>query len=135
MADREESFTGGCFCGRVRYAVTAVPKWIAYCHCESCRRQTASPVAPFICVERQRLDFTEQLPETYESSAGVTRSFCGRCGTPIAYETERRPGEIDLHLGSLDDPSRFPPSFHVFFGERLAWFDTNDDLPRHERGS
>jgi len=69
-------------------------------------------------------------PSSFESSAGVTRSFCGRCGTPIAYQTVKRPNEIDIYLNVFDEPESFSPEVHVFYSERIPWFDTRDDLPR-----
>ena len=134
MGEAGGAFTGGCFCGKVRYAVTGAPDWVAYCHCESCRRQVAAPVAPYLGVKRSQVAFSGGAPKTHRSSPGVTRSFCGDCGTPIAYESERRPDDIDLHLGTLDQPERFAPTAHVFAAERLPWFDTRDELPRHAAG-
>ena len=66
---------------------------------------------------------------TYASSPGVTRSHCARCGTPIAYETAKRPDEIDLYLGAFAEPEAFAPQRHAFFEEHLRWFDTRDELP------
>ena len=66
----------------------------------------------------------------YESSPGVTRSHCARCGTPIGYETVRRPAEIDLYVNAFDHPEAFVPQAHVHFAEHLPWFDTRDELPR-----
>jgi hypothetical protein len=72
----------------------------------------------------------EGTRSTYESSAGVTRSHCATCGTPIAYETARRPGEIDFYLNAFAEPGQFEPQLHVHFAEHLPWFDTRDDKPR-----
>lgn len=68
----------------------------------------------------------------YNSSLGVRRGFCSKCGTPISYEADRYPGEIHLYISALDNPDDFKPEQHVHFDEKIAWFDTNDDLPRKE---
>lgn len=60
----------------------------------------------------------------------MVRSHCAVCGTPISYETARRPGEIDLYLNAFDEPQLFSPGGHAFFEEHIPWFDTRDDLPR-----
>ena len=39
-------------------------------------------------------------------------------------------GEIDLYLNAFDEPERFEPQAHVYFADRLPWFDTRDRLPR-----
>ena len=135
MTDTPDSFTGGCLCGAVRYEVKGAPSWIAYCHCESCRRHTGAPVSPFVGATRTQLSYSGEVPLGYTSSPGVTRSACPHCGTPIAYETERRPEDVDLYLGTLDEPERFVPTFHVHCAEQLPWLHIDDDLPRHARSS
>ncbi len=123
--------TGRCLCGHIRYRFEGEPSWVAHCHCESCRRQTSSAVATFVGVRRDRVVFTSGAPAVYQSSPGVDRSFCPRCGAPIAYENEAAfPGETHLYIGTLDHPERFAPASHVFTDEQLSWFEVVDDLPR-----
>jgi hypothetical protein len=122
---------GRCLCGEVAYEFDGAENWRAYCHCESCRRNTSSPVTAFFGVPRSAFRFTGSAPAVYASSPGVRRLFCGRCGSPMAYETDRRPDEIDLYAVSLEDPERYRPEAHVHVAERLSWFDVRDDLPRH----
>jgi hypothetical protein len=125
---------GRCLCGDVTYEYDGAANWRAYCHCESCRRNTSSPVAAFFGVSRGAFRFTGKPPAVYHSSPGVRRLFCGRCGSPMAYETDRRPGEIDLYAASLNDPEAYRPEAHTHAAERLSWFDVRDELPRHPRG-
>lgn len=120
---------GHCLCGAIRLEARGKPRWVAYCHCASCRRHTGSPVTCFVNYRTRDVTFGAE-PAVFESSAGVGRRFCKRCGTPIAYETDRRPGEIDIYLNVLDEPERFVPEAHAFHSEHLPWFDTRDDLPR-----
>lgn len=71
-----------------------------------CRKFTASLVAQFIAVARPNLapslrdapDFAE-----YESSRGVFRGFCRRCGSGLSYRCERFPEVVDVFIGSLDE--------------------------------
>jgi hypothetical protein len=39
---------GGCLCGALRYEFTSPAKWVGYCHCQSCRRNTGAPMAAFV---------------------------------------------------------------------------------------
>ena len=122
---------GRCLCGEVTYEFDGTENWRAYCHCESCRRNTSSPVTAFFGVPRSAFRFTGGAPAAYASSPGVRRLFCGRCGSPMAYESDRWPDEIHLYAASLDDPEAYRPQAHVHIAERLSWFDVRDDLPRH----
>jgi hypothetical protein len=120
---------GCCLCGQLGFEARGEARWVSYCHCASCRRHAASPVTCFVNFARDAVVFRGERA-TFASSPGVTRSHCARCGTPIAYETAKRPREIDLYLGAFDAPEAFEPQGHAFFEEHLPWFDTKDELPR-----
>lgn len=124
-------FSGRCLCGAVRYRVEAAPLWMGHCHCESCRRATSSGFASFIGVARGAIVWTGAAPTVFASSPGVTRSFCGTCGSPIAFESALWPEETHLYAGTLDEPERFAPQFHVHSEEAVAWSIRDDGLPRH----
>jgi len=123
---------GGCLCGSVRYTIKGELIWSGYCHCESCRRHTSSPVASFIDVHEKDMMFHGENLTTYNSSENVERAFCNVCGTPISYLTKERPGEIQLYTATLDFPENVQPSEHVHCSEKLPWFSIDDDLPRHD---
>ena len=57
----------------------------------------------------------------FESSPGVRRGFCGRCGSTLTYEGDRWPGEVHLHVGAFDDPETLAPTGHAFADERVPW--------------
>lgn len=121
---------GGCLCGAVRWACTAPPLWQRFCHCSSCRRNCAAPVAAFLGLPRAAFRWTGAAPQTYASSPGVSRGFCGRCGTPVCYQTAGLPGEIHVYAAALDDPLAYRPEGHDFWSEHLPWLALADDLPR-----
>ena len=127
--------TGHCLCRAIAFSVSGAPSDVVYCHCESCRRATSSPTTTFLITRKADFRYTQGAPLLYESSPGVRRSFCGACGSPLAYETDRRPDDIDLYVCSLDDPSALAPQAHVHAAEQLPWFETLDNLPRHGEAS
>ena len=86
--------------------------------------------APFATFRKDAVRWSGDERARYRSSPPVRRSFCGRCGSALAYENDGSPEEIDLYLGVFDDPGRFPIRMHVHYGERVAWFDTVDHTPR-----
>lgn len=126
-----EGGTGRCLCGAVRYRFEGAPNWQAHCHCESCRRATSSPITSFFAVDHDRVTWSGTPPQRYESSPGVFRSFCPRCGSPLTYQSSTRTHEIDIYALTLDDPSAFTADLHVLWDERLPWLHIADDLPKH----
>ena len=43
----EETYEGTCFCGSVALEVSGTPVAQGFCHCESCRTWSASPINGF----------------------------------------------------------------------------------------
>ena len=93
MDETTGTHQGGCLCGALRYETTGKPLWVAYCHCHSCRRSTGAPVTTFVGYNKTSFRYTTGKPEGYNSSPGITRSFCTRCGTPCPGRFEARPGD------------------------------------------
>ena len=131
----EPQHSGHCLCGGVEFEISDEPLWVAYCHCASCRRHTASAVALFAGFDERSVRFTRDEPKVYESSSGVWRSFCKACGSPISYRSTRFPGEVHFYVGVMNYPERYRPTAHVYFGEHIPWFDTKDELVRYEATS
>lgn len=123
-------YTGRCLCGAVRYVCDAPPLWQAHCHCESCRRATASPFTSYFGVADGFWRWNAAAPATYASSPGVWRDFCATCGTQMAFRANRYPGEIHLFAATMDDPTTYAPTVHVHAGERLPWVHLADGLPQ-----
>ena len=125
-----QPIAGGCRCGAVRYALLAVPTHRTLCHCSDCRRANAAPVVAWCSVLPAAFRFTQGEPTQFRASPQVTRTFCGRCGTPLTYRHEAL-GEIDVTICSLDDPEAVPPEDHTFARSALRWAPVEDGLPRH----
>ena len=130
----EHKVTGRCLCGDIRYEYRGAPVKILHCHCESCRRHTSSPITTAVCVTRDSLRYTRGKLTAFASSPGVTRTHCGRCGAPMPYESDRNPNQVDLYIGTLDDPTAAVPTYHAHVAEQLPWFETADSLPRYAGG-
>ncbi|WP_068112854.1 GFA family protein [Tropicimonas marinistellae] len=125
---------GHCLCGNVRWETDGARLWSGYCHCESCRRNCAAPVAAFFGVEDGHWRWVGIAPARYTSTPDVTRYFCANCGTPVAYASKRFPGETHFYAAGLDTPAAFEPEFHVHYAEHVPWMIVADDLPRYPHG-
>ena len=124
---------GGCACGAVRYAVDGKPTGSGICHCVSCRRTASAPRLAFVGVPSIGFRFTRGIPVDYRSSPGVTRTFCGTCGSPLTYRRDDAPTRLDVFTVSLDQPNAVPPTFHVWVSEALEWDELAGELPTYPR--
>ena len=122
--------TGRCLCGAVRFRFSGEVLASGHCHCESCRRATSSPVTTFFTVAKQGIAFSGDDYRFYASSPSVRRGFCGRCGSPLSYENEQRPEEMDIYVASLDPGGDFDIKEHWHWAERVSWLHCDDDLPK-----
>ena len=113
--------TGGCSCGVIRYAISGPPDQILVCHCPDCRRAVGAQSVAWIFLSIENFSVTQGTLTAYNSSRGVTRSFCGKCGTTISWVGDKQPGRIDVTIGSLDNPDQFVPTRAVYKTHKLAW--------------
>jgi hypothetical protein len=122
---------GGCLCKALRYRVVGTPVDAGYCHCSLCRRSAGAPVLAWGTFPASAFAFTRGTPTAYHSSRRAVREFCARCGTQLTFRKIGRATLVDVNLGSLDDPEAIAPQYHIWTANRLRWFDTRDQLPRH----
>jgi hypothetical protein len=127
----DSTLTGQCLCGAVRYRCGPLLYPATLCHCESCRRASGAHAVGWLTVDRADLEFSAGEPREIESSPGVFRAFCGRCGSPLTYRTATRPTEIDVTLGTLDEPGRAPPADHIWMADAPPWDRPGDGLPQY----
>jgi hypothetical protein len=131
----ERKFEGGCACGAVRYRLESAPFDAGWCHCRTCQLNSGAPAMVFASVPAGHLVWTRGADKvkSFASSSFGHRSFCGECGTPFLMQVDHQPETVDFSVATLDDPDAVAPGFHIFHASRIAWFDTADDLPRHEK--
>jgi hypothetical protein len=122
--------TGGCQCGKVRYRTQVDPSAAYLCHCRMCQRATGGVSIAFVGVKWADTSWDGE-PDWYQSSPIARRPFCAGCGTPLGFRFLEGSENMDLTIGSFDDPSDFTPKHH-FGAESIheAWIDTSA-LPRY----
>lgn len=119
-----DRFTAGCLCGNVRIVASGQPFRVGICHCLDCRKHHgalffASAIFPedAIAIEGETQDY-------------FGRHFCPRCGSSLFARSE---DEIELHLGSLDSPDQFTPSYECWTVRREAWLPPFPTVRRYQR--
>jgi len=142
MADAAETLPvleGGCFCGTVRLRVTGSPVAMGYCHCDSCRHWSASPVNGFtlwkpdtVAVTRgaDRMDSYARTPNSY-------RKWCKDCGGHL-FTDHPATGLVDVYAAVIPGLD-FQPAVHVNYQEAVLGVRDGKpkfkDLPAEMGGS
>ncbi len=128
----KSGITGGCQCGAVRYRVTGELGDSGICHCRMCQRAAGNVFAPLVTATGVVWQGT---PGRWASSNISERGFCATCGTPLFLRDFDRPeDEVELMIGTLDDPDIAPPDHHVGVESRVAWLKMDDGLPEYVTG-
>lgn len=122
---------GSCFCGAVRFEVDLPTLFCGHCHCSMCRRTNGAAFVTWFSVHVDQLRLVESASLVrFSSSDHGTRSFCGRCGSPLFCESSRHPERADITLASMQGPIDRPPQAHVYFDCRASWIENLAQLPK-----
>jgi len=116
-----DGWDGGCLCGEVRFRAAGSPKWISWCHCQSCRRHSGAPASVFVSFAVANVEVTRGAIAKFRSSPGTSRGFCDRCGSTLTCEGVLAPGELHIHVGAFDRAAELAPNGAFFPQERLPW--------------
>ncbi|RFC62137.1 GFA family protein [Fulvimarina endophytica] len=117
----ELPLTGGCACGKVRYAISGVPQALYFCHCTECQRQSSSAYGMSLRVDPAHVEVTGAMRTVSRTSeTGGTRygDFCPSCGVRIQHRSENDPGRLNIKAGTLDDTSWLVPAGHIWVSSR-----------------
>jgi hypothetical protein len=121
-----EMYSGRCLCGAVRFEAKGPPKWVRWCHCESCRRHSGAPSNVFVSFEKEAVSVVEGTITEFNSSPGVSRGFCARCGSTLTCSNVKLPTETHFYVGAFERAAELAPKGQLFAGERLPWFRSSE---------
>lgn len=103
---------GGCLCGAVRLVAIGPPNRVGICHCLDCRKHHGALFYAAAIFAAEAVNVTGMTSQ-YQG-----RHFCPRCGSSVF---ARSGDEVEVHLGSLDVPGTFVPSYEAWTIRREDW--------------
>lgn len=115
---------GGCACGGVRFEIDVPAVWAWHDHGEASRRAMGGAYATFVGSWRSRFRWLageDQLTRYEDPEARTTRSFCGRCGTPVLYERARSPKMVNIPRGLFTGRTGREPRYHMNLPQQADW--------------
>ena len=126
--------TGGCQCGKVRYALYVAPQNSHVCHCRMCQKATGGVFAALAGAPKSEFEWTEGEPAFFASSNLAKRAYCRDCGTPLSFSYDLPEARFYVTIGSLDDPESAPIHQQYGIESRLSWVKFCDDVPAERPG-
>jgi len=123
---------GGCMCGTVRIKAVGEPLWAATCHCKDCRLATGADRSAYVGFASDKASASGDSFAEYESSPGIFRGFCSKCGTRLTYRGEAWAEELHIHTGVMEEANAFAPMRNVFVKEKLSWVELETGLPARQ---
>jgi hypothetical protein len=126
----DQTLSGGCLCGGVRFELTAAPLTAGYCHCTRCQRRTGTASSAQARVDRRafRLLRGEQLVKGWRPPAGgMEKCFCGECGAHLFSRNPDDHGQMSIRLGAFDRDPGIRPSWRAYVAYAAPWESLPDD--------
>jgi hypothetical protein len=120
--------TGGCQCGKVRYAFYTTPENSHVCHCRMCQRATGGLFAALVGAPKDHFAWTEGEPAFFESSNLARRAYCRDCGTPLSFAYNLPDARFYVTIGSLDEPAAVPIVMQYGVESRIPWVRFCEDV-------
>ncbi len=128
----EQTFSGSCLCGAVRYEITGNARSFFHCHCLRCRKASGTGHASNVILQPSAaswLSGEDQLGGYSVPEAKRFRTvFCKKCGSPLP----RVAADLSLAVipaGSLDQPPAIKPTGRIFWESRASWSCDAGDIP------
>lgn len=126
--------TGGCQCGRVRYALYVAPQNSHVCHCRMCQRATGGVFAALAGAPKSEFAWTAGDPAFFASSNLAKRGYCRDCGTPLSFSYDMPEARFYVTIGSMDAPEAAPIIMQYGVESRLSWVKFCEDVAAEKTG-
>jgi len=133
MSDNQ-SRTGRCNCGAVRFRTRGALREVVACHCSQCRRQSGLYFAA-TNVADDNIEISGEANITwYRASEVARRGFCTTCGSALFWKHQDDPF-ISVLAGSFDQPTGLKLTSHIFCADKGDFYEITDGLPQYPKGS
>ncbi len=107
LPEFERDLRGSCLCGGVAYHVSGRVRGVVNCFCRQCRKTSGHHVAATRASWNSVELLSQETLAWYESSPGVRRGFCQRCGGNLFWDSGRN-NEVSIMAGTLQTPTGLP---------------------------
>ncbi|MGQ3486336.1 GFA family protein [Roseovarius pacificus] len=128
----DNSRTGQCLCGAVKFCISGEFENFFLCHCSRCRKGSGSAHSANLFSSKAKITWVagEENIKTFQLSGSQhVKSFCMDCGSALPV-CQTDDGFPVVPAGSLDSKINIRPNAHICFASRANW---DNDLASVER--
>ena len=122
--DSDTAVTGRCLCGAVEIEIGVPARWAWHDHSAATRRAHGAAYATYVGSWRKRFRVTKgrsKITRFEDEATGTARSFCSRCGTPIAYERSRSAHMVNVPRALFAGRTGREARYHIAIAELQDW--------------
>ena len=126
-------FAGSCLCADITWSISCDLNPITNCHCSMCHKSHGTAFSSNTTVPSDEFHWTcgyDRIHQ-YESSPGVYRPFCSRCGSKVPVEVIGDE-EVKVPVGNLQGPIDTPIQHDLFVRRREPWLATSEGVPQFD---
>ena len=123
-ASETTAVAGKCLCGAVEIEIGTPARWAWHDHSSATRRAHGAAYATYVGSWRKRFRVTKgeaDVTRFKDEATGTTRSFCARCGTPLAYERARSAHMVNVPRALFAGRTGREPRYHIAIDELQDW--------------
>ncbi|MEH6556972.1 MAG: GFA family protein [Oceanicoccus sp.] len=126
------SISGQCHCGSVKWTATLPHKIALNCHCNMCRSLSGADYSSWIVIPSDQFSVIsggEDLTE-YQASAAFTKSFCKKCGSTVnCINNDKFPDHTYVAKGNISTDFDIPAEIQVFTNFKASWVNIDESIP------
>ena len=115
---------GQCLCGAVQIEIGVPARWAWHDHSAASRHAHGAACATYVGSYRSRfrvVEGEEHVTRYEDVETRTARSFCSRCGTPIAYERAHSPTMVNVPRALFSGRTGREPRYHIGIEQSPEW--------------
>jgi len=127
-----ESFEGRCHCGAVQWQAQLPTTIVLNCHCNMCRQLSGADYSSWVVIKDAQFSLSQEADQlqSYQASAGFSKSFCRHCGTTVsAVNSAKFPGHTYVARGTVSTDIDLPLELQVYTDDKACWAALAADIP------
>jgi hypothetical protein len=127
----DNTLSGGCLCGAVKFEITGHFQHFYLCHCSHCRKDSGSAHAANLFSTTATLQWMSGQEATKQFTLPGTRHskcFCQHCGSALP-NRQMDGALLVVPAGCLDSDISIRPDAHLFTASKANWDHTLEEIP------